>query len=174
LATLPPPWDPAAASHIVSLARPGEPFGGLLERLRGEGIVCSAAEAGSGCPWAPYNNEDDIAVFLPPCWHSGPGFPAYPPRRWKLRSLGAFVNSGVLGGIVPGPGWSWAGTACRSPALRRSPVRLCRGPVGLKGPVSAEGVGDRLAGGEGRRPVDVPSSLAFPFSGSGVPCSIPP
>jgi cysteine desulfurase/selenocysteine lyase len=55
--------NPAAVSHIVSLVRPGEPFGGVLERLRDEGIVCSARGGRLRVSLAPYNDEDDIAAL---------------------------------------------------------------------------------------------------------------
>lgn len=55
--------DPAAASHIISLGRRGEPSGGVLTRLRRAGIVCSAREDRLRVSLAPYNDEDDIAAL---------------------------------------------------------------------------------------------------------------
>jgi selenocysteine lyase/cysteine desulfurase len=55
--------NPAAAPHIVSLVRPGEPSDGVLTRLRDEGIVCSARGGRLRVSLAPYNDEDDIAAL---------------------------------------------------------------------------------------------------------------
>ena len=55
--------DPAAASHIISLGRPGESFDGVLTRLRGERVVCSAHGGRLRVSLAPYNDEDDIAAL---------------------------------------------------------------------------------------------------------------
>lgn len=56
--------SPAAASHIVSLARPGEPVDGVLTRLRGAGIVCGVRGGRLRVSLAPYNDEDDVAVLV--------------------------------------------------------------------------------------------------------------
>ncbi len=55
--------SPAAAPHIVSLARPGERPDGVLTRLRGEGIVCGTRGGRLRASLAPYNDEDDIAAL---------------------------------------------------------------------------------------------------------------
>jgi selenocysteine lyase/cysteine desulfurase len=55
--------NPAAAPHIVSLARPGEPSDGVLRRLRDEGIVCSARRGRLRVSLAPYNDGNDIAAL---------------------------------------------------------------------------------------------------------------
>jgi selenocysteine lyase/cysteine desulfurase len=55
--------DPAAASHIVSLRRRGEPSADVLRRLRLARIVCSARGDRLRVSLAPYNDEDDIAAL---------------------------------------------------------------------------------------------------------------
>lgn len=55
--------DLAAAPHIVSLARPGEPSGGVTARLRGEGIVCGARGGRLRVSLAPYNDEGDVVAL---------------------------------------------------------------------------------------------------------------
>jgi selenocysteine lyase/cysteine desulfurase len=55
--------NPAAAPHIVSLARPGEPSAGVLTRLRDGGIVCSTRGGRLRVSLAPYNDDSDIAAL---------------------------------------------------------------------------------------------------------------
>ncbi|HSQ38026.1 MAG TPA: hypothetical protein VLS92_09060, partial [Acidimicrobiia bacterium] len=55
--------DRAAASHIVSLARPGASSAGVLARLREEGIVCGSRGGRLRVSLAPYNDEDDRAAL---------------------------------------------------------------------------------------------------------------
>jgi len=55
--------DPAAASHIVSLARPGAPSDDVLARLRDDGIVCGSRGGRLRVSLAPYNDEDDVAAL---------------------------------------------------------------------------------------------------------------
>jgi cysteine desulfurase/selenocysteine lyase len=57
------PADPAAASHIISLGRPGMDSGSVLTRLRGAGIVCSLRGDRLRVSLSPYNDEDDIAAL---------------------------------------------------------------------------------------------------------------
>jgi selenocysteine lyase/cysteine desulfurase len=58
-----PSTDPAAASHIVSLERPGSESAGVHAQLRGAGIVCSLRGGRLRVSLSPYNNEDDIAAL---------------------------------------------------------------------------------------------------------------
>jgi len=55
--------DPAAASHIVSLRRPGTESAGVMTRLGEEGIVCSLRGDRLRVSLSPYNDEDDIAAL---------------------------------------------------------------------------------------------------------------
>ncbi len=55
--------SPATAPHIVSLARPSEPSGGVLRRLRDAGIVCGARGGRLRVSLAPYNDDGDIAAL---------------------------------------------------------------------------------------------------------------
>jgi selenocysteine lyase/cysteine desulfurase len=55
--------DPAAASHIVSLGRPGTGSAGVLARLGRAGIVCSLRGDRVRVSLSPYNDEDDIAAL---------------------------------------------------------------------------------------------------------------
>jgi cysteine desulfurase / selenocysteine lyase len=57
------PADPAAASHIVSLERPGTGSAGVLRRLGRAGIVCSLRGDRVRVSLSPYNDEDDIAAL---------------------------------------------------------------------------------------------------------------
>jgi cysteine desulfurase / selenocysteine lyase len=57
------PADPAAASHIVSLARPGFEAAGVLTQLERAGIVCSLRGDRLRVSLSPYNDEDDIAAL---------------------------------------------------------------------------------------------------------------
>ena len=58
-----PRGDPAAAPHIVSLARRGELAADVLPRLRRARIVCSTRGDRLRVSLAPYNDEDDIAAL---------------------------------------------------------------------------------------------------------------
>jgi selenocysteine lyase/cysteine desulfurase len=55
------PGDPAAASHIVSLGRPGTESAGVLTQLGRAGIMCSLRGDRLRVSLSPYNDEDDIA-----------------------------------------------------------------------------------------------------------------
>ena len=55
--------DPAAASHIVSLGRPGTESADVLMQLSKAGIVCSLRGDRLRVSLSPYNNEDDIAAL---------------------------------------------------------------------------------------------------------------
>jgi selenocysteine lyase/cysteine desulfurase len=55
--------DPAAASHIVSLGRPGMESANVLTQLRRTGIVCSLRGDRVRVSLSPYNEEDDIAAL---------------------------------------------------------------------------------------------------------------
>lgn len=55
--------DPAAAPHIVSLARSGEPSDGVAARLRSEGILCGSRGGRLRVSLAPYNDEGDVAAL---------------------------------------------------------------------------------------------------------------
>lgn len=57
------PADPAAASHIVSLGRPGMEAANVLTRLARAGIVCSLRGDRVRVSLSPYNDEDDIAAL---------------------------------------------------------------------------------------------------------------
>ena len=57
------PADPAAASHIVSLGRPGTKSAGVLTQLHRAGVVCSLRVDRLRVSLAPYNDEDDIAAL---------------------------------------------------------------------------------------------------------------
>ena len=58
------PIDPAAASHIVSLARPGTEPADVLTRLHRAGIMCSLRGDRVRVSLSPYNDEDDIATLV--------------------------------------------------------------------------------------------------------------
>ena len=55
--------DPAAASHIVSLGRPGTESAGVQMELRKAGIVCGLRGDRLRVSLAPYNDQDDIAAL---------------------------------------------------------------------------------------------------------------
>jgi selenocysteine lyase/cysteine desulfurase len=55
--------SPAAAAHILSLARPGEAVADVLLRLRGAGIVCGARGGRLRVSLAPYNDETDVRAL---------------------------------------------------------------------------------------------------------------
>ena len=55
--------DPAAASHIVSLGRPGTESAGVQTELREAGIVCGLRGDRLRVSLAPYNDQDDIAAL---------------------------------------------------------------------------------------------------------------
>jgi cysteine desulfurase / selenocysteine lyase len=57
------PTDPAAASHIVSLGRPGSESAGVLAKLGRAGIVCSLRGDRLRVSLSPYNDEDDVAAL---------------------------------------------------------------------------------------------------------------
>lgn len=57
------PADPAAASHIISLGRPGTESASVLARLATAGIVCSLRGSRVRVSLSPYNDEDDIAAL---------------------------------------------------------------------------------------------------------------
>ena len=57
------PADPAAASHIVSLGRPGVEGAAVLAQLERAGIVCSLRGDRLRVSLSPYNDEDDIAAL---------------------------------------------------------------------------------------------------------------
>ena len=57
------PTDPAAASHIVSLGRPGTESAGVQVQLGRAGIVCSLRGDRLRVSLSPYNDEDDIAAL---------------------------------------------------------------------------------------------------------------
>jgi len=64
-------WQPfhlrgssAAAPHIVSLTRPGEPADRAVSRLRDEGIICSSRGGRVRVSLAPYNDEHDVADLV--------------------------------------------------------------------------------------------------------------
>ena len=57
------PTDPAAASHIVSLGRPGTESTSVMTRLGRAGIVCSLRGDRLRVSLSPYNDEDDIAAL---------------------------------------------------------------------------------------------------------------
>ena len=57
------PADPATASHIVSLGRPGTESAGVLTQLGTAGIVCSLRGDRLRVSLSPYNDEDDIAAL---------------------------------------------------------------------------------------------------------------
>jgi selenocysteine lyase/cysteine desulfurase len=58
-----PPADPAAASHIVSLAHPGMESASVLARLTEAGIVCSLRGNRVRVSLSPYNDANDIAAL---------------------------------------------------------------------------------------------------------------
>ena len=58
-----PRGSAAAAPHLVSLARPGDPGDGLVARLRERGIVCGARGGRLRVSLAPYNDESDVAAL---------------------------------------------------------------------------------------------------------------
>jgi selenocysteine lyase/cysteine desulfurase len=57
------PADPATASHIVSLGRPGMESAGVLTQLGRAGIVCGFRGDRLRVSLSPYNDEDDIAAL---------------------------------------------------------------------------------------------------------------
>jgi selenocysteine lyase/cysteine desulfurase len=64
-------WQPfrprgsgAAAPHIVSLARRGDPSDSVVSHLRDEGIVCSSRGGRVRVSLAPYNDEHDVATLV--------------------------------------------------------------------------------------------------------------
>jgi cysteine desulfurase/selenocysteine lyase len=57
------PDDPAAASHILSLGRPGTEAAGALTKLAGAGVVCSLRGDRLRVSLSPYNDEDDIVAL---------------------------------------------------------------------------------------------------------------
>jgi selenocysteine lyase/cysteine desulfurase len=64
-------WQPfhlrgssAAAPHIVSLTRPGEPADRVVSRLRDQGIICSSRGGRVRVSLAPYNDEHDVADLV--------------------------------------------------------------------------------------------------------------
>jgi selenocysteine lyase/cysteine desulfurase len=56
--------DPSASEHIVALWSPVEASAAVVERLRGEGIVCSGRGDRVRVSLAPYNDETDVAALV--------------------------------------------------------------------------------------------------------------
>ncbi len=56
--------DPAASTHIISLARPGNDTQSAIETLRKHNVLCGTRAGCLRVSIAPYNDESDVMAFL--------------------------------------------------------------------------------------------------------------
>ena len=149
--------SPAAASHIVSLARPGERVDGVLARLRDAADrVRRSAEAGSGCPWPRTTTKTTLPLWRtswrsesraeawaagsPSCsGHTGrSGVGEDPVEEAAGEDAPLVVGGGVfcwlIGFRVTGLGGHRrrAGPSVRGPGGHRRPIRDCPGGRGAR------------------------------------------
>ncbi len=56
--------EPAASTHIISLARPGNDTQSAIETLRKHNVLCGTRAGCLRVSIAPYNDESDVMAFL--------------------------------------------------------------------------------------------------------------